>query len=41
MVKLEISTNPLHAVKGGRGPPGKPVTAHPDKLPGRVPIQIR
>ena len=32
-VKLEIGTNPLHAVRGGDFF-GKPIVTHSDKLPG-------
>ena len=36
-----IGTNPLHAVKEGKGLPRQPVAAHPNKLPGGVPVRIR
>ena len=36
-----IGTNPLHAVKGGKGRPDKPIAAHPNELPGGVPVRIK
>ena len=36
-----IGTNPLHAVKGGKDVPGKLIAAHPNELPGGVPVRIR
>ena len=34
IVKLEINTNPLHAVRGGKRFLSKPIGTHPNKLPG-------